>query len=333
MGYTHNYDKGRVEIAVKDNDAWQYQYIAGQDLYEALQIALMSEQKATIEGKVNEEVVCVGTNSYYLQGDNLEMTLGTFLNKQQVANGSNVVIISDVLAFKLFGSTQAVGNRCKINEHYYDVGGVYKRYTNLMSNIADTGEEKIYVPITSTAVETLKVEKMLFVENELGQDIEKYNLEALGLNEESSYINNQLDAPQKGKNLLRLTWLIVAMIYMAYVIGVIGKAMMTHRLREMNIPVKRFIEYIVVSIVLFYLGIKGFYIKPDIIPPENIFDWSFYWHYFKETCMQSNYFMKLQLSHFTSVYHIMSQTFIQITILEVILCIFVIRYRHKVITK
>jgi putative ABC transport system permease protein len=77
------------------------------------------------------------------------MTRGSFLTEDVCTSGSNVAVISEQLANKLYKSLDVVGNGIILTNQEFRIIGVYSNHRTLMSFLADDGLERVYVPYSS----------------------------------------------------------------------------------------------------------------------------------------------------------------------------------------
>ena len=173
-------------------------------IYKELQPAAYNKRDYQIEGKVKTDIVGIGTNHYYKDVENIKLINGAFYGEQAVKERRNVVVISDQLAIKLFGSEKATGNSCDIEGTKYQVIGVYKKFQGWWHIFLDDGRERVYFPITSQAVKSSKVEAILIeVQDQAGGSL-TWQLKEAQIDSKNSFIYHAEDAGKRLKSLKQL---------------------------------------------------------------------------------------------------------------------------------
>ena len=104
-------------------------------------------------GKVTRDALIVGTTGDYNSVFNTEMVCGRFINDKDVLVGKNAVVIDEIVAKRLFGYADCVGQTVKVGGRLTQVtaivSGVMKSETEFISGFAgDSIPTFIYLPVT-----------------------------------------------------------------------------------------------------------------------------------------------------------------------------------------
>lgn len=91
--------------------------------------------------KESENVQALGVNEKYLGYANLEMLKGTFISHAEVAAADKVVVIDDLTALELFGTTDIIGQQLDINVGgrtvAFTVTGILRNYNKNIETLFD----------------------------------------------------------------------------------------------------------------------------------------------------------------------------------------------------
>ncbi|MDF2596559.1 MAG: transporter permease [Clostridia bacterium] len=325
--FLQEYGEGRVEVKMKVETALDFAIFQSSGIYKELQPAIYNKSDYQIEGKVKTDILGIGTNHYYKDVENVRLMNGAFYGEQAVKEGRNVVVISDQLAIKLFGSEKATGNSCDIGDAKYQVIGVYKKFQDLWHIFLDDGRERVYFPITSQAAKRPMVEVLLIeVQDQAGSSL-TWQLKEAQIDSENSFIYHAGDAAKRLKSLKQLPISILALFLTIYISKVIFSVV-----KEKGISLKH--KIILMSIcgiggyLMMRMGIKPIYISREALPPYNIFDISFYIKHLRERHVIYYYFLELNLSHYQKIYRYIGHLLWLLNIGQVI-CYFKIKSLYK----
>lgn len=81
-----------------------------------------------------------------------KMVQGGKIDFLSVKNGNKIAVISDILAINLFKSIKVIGNTITLSNVKYKIVGVYKENQSLTYSASEDGYERIYVPYSSYTV-------------------------------------------------------------------------------------------------------------------------------------------------------------------------------------
>lgn len=317
--FISDYGEGRIEVKIDEDSLIDYETLAFNEGYAQIQPAVLSRHTYSIKGKIETEVLGIGTNSYFKQVEPLKMNNGTFFGVQAVREGRNVVVISDQLAMKLFGSDKGTGNRCTIDDTTYQVVGVYKKYRGLGDVFLDDGRERIYFPITSKAAKNLKIEALISSSKNRETDLSVNQLQEMQINSGNSFVYNALDAGKKLKTLIRLPLNVLLLLIVSDMIKVV-----IDFLKQQTGSLRNKVMAVMLSMVGTYfalsIGMQPIYMPPEALPPYNIFDISFYIKYFRGQCMVYNYMLELHLSNYIRTYALTRNSIVLLSILQIVCC-------------
>lgn len=208
-GYLSSYNQGRMEAHIY-NECISYDELKTCERYKLLAPAVYNTSLCTIatkEGRVKKSVIGVSSNNYLEQVEAIQMKYGSYFRKGAVDRAKNVVVISDELANTLFGTENALMNVCKINNVYYQVVGVYKKYNTVLKNFSGDGYERIYMPLGSEANPDKHITELIT----LGSETTLIDLNEMKVNSRTSYINDQGDMLKKIYNAYFLPEIICAL--------------------------------------------------------------------------------------------------------------------------
>lgn len=91
-------------------------------------------------------VTMQGTTASYLDVQRSELAVGRFFSEEEERNLSRVIVLGDTAKQELFGDSEAVGQKIKINKQFFEVIGVMKeRGTVAFQNYDDL----VFVPVRS----------------------------------------------------------------------------------------------------------------------------------------------------------------------------------------
>ncbi|MEF9960757.1 MAG: ABC transporter permease [Niameybacter sp.] len=328
--YVKDYGTGNIVAYLQAGDGTSYEHFKRQESYERLQPTVLSQKSGTIQGKSQRRVEVIATNGYLPSVQPLSMKNGAFFSEEAVAQGNNVVVISDVLAESLFGGEEAAGNLCKIEGIYYQVVGVYEKYKSWTDILLDNGQEKIYLPFRSSVAEEWVVENLILTpQNEAGEALSIYDLEDLTVSREENVVFDLLDRKKTLINGTRLPMAILGIIGMYRLVKNCGREMQKLQGKTTKSVVQSLLK-VVLNIgcmwMVYRLTLTGFYISKQGLPPNNLFDISFYVEQFKAQCIQHNYLAQYALFPFEGIYTFMGNRVMGIGIVEVV-CIY--KWRKK----
>ncbi|MCY6958814.1 ABC transporter permease [Clostridium brassicae] len=97
--------------------------------------------------EIKTKMVLTDENHFILYPN--EIIRGGKIDYLSVKNGSNIAIISDVLATSFFKNIDVIGNNININNEKYKIVGVYKKNNSLLYSASQDIYERVYVPYTS----------------------------------------------------------------------------------------------------------------------------------------------------------------------------------------
>ena len=89
----------------------------------------------------------IGTNSAYINFNNLKFSSGSFFDKNADLSGEKVAIIDEKLAWDEFGSIKAVGNTLEISGVKFKVIGVISENNSIVGLISGSGLPNAFIPV------------------------------------------------------------------------------------------------------------------------------------------------------------------------------------------
>ena len=314
-----DYGEGRIEIQLNESAIVNFSAFSLRDGYEDLRPTVTSSRSCRISGKEEIEVMGISVNEYFGQTEPMEMRNGAFFGEGAVKEGRNVAIISDELAMKLFGSDKGAGNLCRIEGIAYQVVGVYKKYKNFWDILLDDGQERIYYPITSTAAENGKIDTLYVSLKNRADGVSIHALSKIQINNNNSYIYNELDGAKKLRSLTQAPINILSLFIVVYLIKtaihLFKKAEESLKSKVVKIGLCAIVGYFIISVI-----IVPPYISKEALPPYNIFDIEFYINYLRNQRIAQNYLLELHLSNFNRVYSSISHMILIAGMIQIAIC-------------
>ena len=317
--YAKEFGENRLCYAMKKQNALSYKTLKMNEGYAAYQPILINSLVEPSNDST-KQIKVVGTNSYYEQLEHLQFVDGAFFGEGAVEDGSCVAIISDELSNSLFGSDHAVGNIFHIEKQAYKIVGVYKEYRRLRDYQINSGYEEVYVPLTSSAVKKEAIQ-MVVIDGSYQEVMpNQEELGKLGLNEGSMIKRDHTTWLKTCKSIGLLPMVVVWLIVIIGGWSALSKQWgqcygIFKEVKERRNLVK--IIGIMMGWVLGYLFVIGFggymsiaqlYIRADALPPQNVFDLTFYFKVLTAEWRRHEQIMGMGLGRFeNAVYLLKSQ--------------------------
>ncbi|MGL5675658.1 MAG: ABC transporter permease [Cellulosilyticaceae bacterium] len=187
MQFQEDYGTTRIEIYLKDPMAYRALkvYEMSKDLEDCESI--IKGQGEIDDGGERREVTMMAVESNYNGMEPMQVLDGNFFTEQMVKEGQNNVIISDKLSIELFNTVKSTGNFIRVNHIWYEITGVYKRYTNFYQYWQEEGMDEIYIPISSEGLRGEAGVTHLIIE---GTNRQKEALEKVGITEKNAYFDD-----------------------------------------------------------------------------------------------------------------------------------------------
>ena len=318
--WLRDYGEGRIEVKMNENSTLDFETLAFNEGYEQIKPAVLGSRLYKIKGKIELDVLGIGTNNYFNEAEALQFRNGAFFGQQAVKEGRNAAVISDQLSQKLFGSDKGTGSICTIDAITYQIVGVYKKDKEIIAPLLDDGRERVYFPITSTAARDLKVQTLLISSKNRKEPLDINQLQQLQVSSGNSFIYNALDAGKKLRTLVQLPLNLLALLITWHLIRINIQLLKGQNARYRR---KIIVTICCVAIICFILsvGIKPLYISREALPSYNIFDICFYIKYFKSQCIVYNHLLELNLSDFSKVYSMNRNSIIAFSVIQMVCCL------------
>lgn len=173
IGNTYKDDyANRIEINVGSNSIDHGNLISTGDIEDMARIfpngniSYMNQKDTAIEA--NNAVFPIKA---VLSGENLEkfeglnMLRGCFFSSEQYQYGNKVAVVSDTMAFKLFGTHNIIGNEIYISDTKYRITGIYKSRKSILSVLASDGVERVYIPFNSMPGSSSELLNTIFIKD------------------------------------------------------------------------------------------------------------------------------------------------------------------------
>jgi hypothetical protein len=121
-----------------------------QDLLKGYKLSALSNDEVTLQNKWNSVQADVrGVNSEFFKFNSTSLLRGRLLSKEDVDKESNVIVIDEELAGKLFNSTDVLGRNIKIYDQEFKIVGVIAEENSVIDSFLYDGKPSLYMPITS----------------------------------------------------------------------------------------------------------------------------------------------------------------------------------------
>jgi len=274
--------------------------------------SFVSEYLTTVKaGGVSQDIYVNATNQECFLFTPSRMIKGEFLNEYHLKQASSVVVISDRLALSLFLTLEVLGENIILNGLSYKIVGVYKYPSNPLFLPGGYDKEVVYIPINSILnYKELPINQILFSIPEEFQSIysvfDKSNdyelVNKLNNFQCNLYRHNSRKFNQWTNILNFIMGLTVILLIFRLIIRLLKKLIKYMKANLEDYYFKdlllRFKIYIIlflpllVLIIIIILWISkqiqfDFFYEQGDIPPENLFDISYYCMNFKRRLVES----------------------------------------------
>lgn len=310
--YQQLYPESSIEVIPFEESSINYQYLEANKIFQEIQPIVVKRIGSTM--LMENRAYIIATTSNYGSFSKLEFVEGGFFTETAVVEGRNHMVLSDELAEATFGSKRAVGNTYKIGEDIYQVVGVYKKYRAIGDYIADTGEY-IYIPFYSSKATSLQVDEVIMDTENLEESFTKADLYSLGLNEQNSLISETKNSSKILMSLACVPLMLFILILILKSIYLVGKGMDEKEEQWYKTLVKMMLSIGVIILGLLIIR-EMLYIPVDALPQENIFEFEFYWEYWKEACVRNNRLFKESYTMTLTGYKVTKSALWGLSILE-----------------
>lgn len=334
--YAKDYGKSRIEISLGEGSALGYNEVDSSEAYLTYQPTLISRiQNAGEVGGKSIEII--GTNNAYSQLENMQLVDGAFFGNEAVSEKRNVAVISDELSNALFHSNKGVYNTVNLQGKDYLIVGVYKKYSRIRDVILDDGDEKVFVPLTSTLMKDKKIEAVCIdgtyiEEMPKEQDLQKMQLGSGLKSDQSKWFKEYTTI---GQIPMMVLWLFVTIIGLKALykdgivcFGVIRKGNKKENYKCMLLILGKSILILVSICLIFKVTFGKVYINASKLPEENIFDFVFYWKALKAEWIRHNQFIKLNLTCFEQAAYLLKLMLHSINIVQYMVLVKVEKIRY-----
>lgn len=136
------------------------------------------------------EATLAGTTASYLDVYGGEVEKGRFFNKEEEKNLAKVIVLGSKVKTELFGDSEAIGQKVKINKQFFEVVGVMKERGQVMFANPDS---QAMVPVRTAQKLVLGINHLNFISMKVndGADIQKVMEDLTVLMRERHDIINQ----------------------------------------------------------------------------------------------------------------------------------------------
>ncbi len=119
-------------------------FLKGHDTAAFLKISSSASYNST-----SVSVDIYGINENFNNFNNIRLLKGRLINKNDLNNGSNVVVIDSLLAKSVFGDLKILGMPLKIGTQNFTIVGIVESDKSLVQNFVDNGYPYAYIPLTA----------------------------------------------------------------------------------------------------------------------------------------------------------------------------------------
>jgi len=305
--FKEEHGESRIEYLAYDGEGFDYERLVKNSVYQSVLPVALKQKRVNIS-KIDTATQAIGVTAQYIQLEHLDIVEGSFIVDQAVQEKRNVVVISEQVAIKLFRTTKIIGKTIDCNDQLYKVIGVYKERKHVWERICDDGYEVIYIPITDLIFKETGVQQVIinrqYIENMLNQAA----LDKLGLKGNTINAYDYSHWTVELRAISRLPIMIVGVIFCILLDKKVWnhskwKEVLKQQKHEINrrvllniVVVNLFV--IGINITVIYLCVSNFYINPNNLPAENIFDVSFYWKQLCDRWIKENLYRRECISTF-----------------------------------
>lgn len=232
-----------------------------------------------------------GINENFNNFNNIKLVKGRLVNKSDLNNGSNVVVIDDMLAKSIFGDLKIIGMKLTIGSQDFTIVGTVTSDGSLVQNFVDNGYPSVYIPltalynmnnsiqVTSIEVNTKKSEDVTNGLKYINKNATDYNI--VDLSREQNLIN------EKYKLLVFIMGFVLIVNIIVIMAALLKKNISIYRSRQYDFTGKSlglFLAEILAltsCILIIYQIIKFNLFVPKEYIPSDFTDLSFYSTLFK----------------------------------------------------
>lgn len=288
-----------------------------------------------------EAVNLILTDETYPKLIPLDIIRGTYFELSNVPQADNFIVISEDMSIKYFKNDKSIGQTLNIDGMPYIICGVYKQNNSIATDISSNGIDNIYLPYTSVnEYEKLPVNFLYAksdnktVSQSLEYDIISITGNNLGYDNQSSYSDSLKLISQSISITFFICSLIIILTLIYFFIKYSKRLYLTlkHNMSEgvyqNKIIVRKAVICValVMAIILIFIAFKfDFYIPPNMLPDDNIFDLKFYYELIVSAIQKRNNYPPYDF-HWNYSFAVMTQTAIT-AILSFVA--FVIAYCHS----
>lgn len=325
--YKEEYGESRVEVILNKRGEITYDEMVLKEGYEQLQPIMLSIEEA-IEVEGCDHATTIGTTANWNELEKLPMIDGTFFTNQANKEERDLAVISNKLAISIWGSEKAVGNIMSIQGVQYQVVGVYKKYPRVRQYLMDNGSETIYMPLKSSVARDWKVQSIII--NGSKENFNIHNLTSLGIDKQTSYMNDATKWVKKVKGIsslpLIILWGSLSLLTASALVSLVKDKTKSKGYQLISVLIGGALIYITYKISFW----GGVYIDPATFPAENIFDLSFYWESLKQGWVRHNQFIGWRGSYFERALYILKGLVYSLNLIQIILIIkMILLYRQE----
>lgn len=278
-------------------------------------VSFSSHLNAYLErGEITLPVKVNLTDESYPEFSGLKMVRGSYFTEKAMELGRNVAVISTDLAERLFMSLNAVGNEITLFDESYVIIGLYEPSKTLRSLMGSDGSDMVYVPFTSyMTCEDLPIETISLHDEELAEAgfrkdmIEDILKKDLGIRTKAYIIIDYYGAETIASQWQSLFQFLIALWTAFLLLGACRRLLQKLRrfvdtglqqdylsgfIRKRFGPLIGFVAGLLglagLSALLLVYAWPRIYIPSEFLPPDNIFDFKFYWDEIVKAIQASN---------------------------------------------
>lgn len=242
----------------------------------------LSSQGFSVPTKLNY------TNEGYGEVVPLEFLFGGYFVQNYIPEANHYIVISDSLSVKFFKSHDSIGQQLIIDGEKHTVCGVYKQPTNILSEFSADGLEQIYLSYSNLkGYENAVIQRFYLFgqENAFNESIiaqaqlpSNYTVQYDSL----TNFNDIRQVIEQSKSVALFIFGINIICFFAYIFVLKAKKICKDistgkfHIKHCLFSTLQILGCIVGTILVFLLVKFQLHIPSEMIPPDNIFNLSFY---------------------------------------------------------
>lgn len=230
----------------------------------------------------------VYTNESYSQIVPLRLIYGGYFVQSPIREANRYIVISDSLSLDMFKTYDSVGHKLTVGKDEYTVCGVYKKETSLLNRISSDGIERVYLSYSNfNNYEKTSINRF-YIKNNEGMFEESLIGTAQLPQNSPIYYENAVNFGDMKRIVIQLRSVaffalgINIIAFLAFLFTNAGKSLYSYirkgdyDKKETLLRTLPLVGFGAGAALIFWLVKFQLYIPTKMMPPDNIFDLSFY---------------------------------------------------------